>query len=207
MYLDLNENQVLALEFIKKELNEKGYPPTVREIRDAINIKSTSTVHVYLQKLERLGYIKRNPTIPRGIEILKRDEEIKTSHIVNLPLVGKISAGPGILAKENIEEYIPLPASLLKGSDNFVLRVKGESMINAGILNDDYVIVNKKNIASNNQIIVALINNEYATVKRFFIEDTKIRLQPENNFMDPMYFDKHEVSILGIVTGVFRTIN
>ena len=163
-------------------------------------------MHSNLQKLEKLGYIKRNPTIPRGIEILKKDGEIENTTIINLPLVGNISAGLGIFAEENIEEFIPLPSNLVKSDDSFVLKVKGDSMINAGILDSDYVIVDKKNIASNNQIVVALINNEYATVKRFFIEDTKVRLQPENDLMNSMYFDIDEINILGIVTSVFRTI-
>ncbi|SCI08879.1 LexA repressor [uncultured Clostridium sp.] len=204
MYLDLNENEILALDFIKKELNEKGYPPTVREIRDAINIKSTSTVHVYLQRLDKLGYIKRNPTIPRGIEILKQDEEIQTSTMINLPLVGKVSAGMGMFAYENIEEFIPLPRTIVKSDDSFVLKVEGDSMINAGILNGDYVIVDKSNIASNNQIVIALIGDEDVTVKRFFMENGKVKLQPENDLMNPMYFDIDEINILGIVTGVFR---
>lgn len=123
---------------------------------------------------------------------------------MNLPLVGKVSAGMGMFAEENIEEFIPLPSNLVKGNDSFVLKVKGDSMINAGILDGDYVIVDKKNIANNNQIVVALMNNESATIKRFFREDNKIKLQPENDFMNSMYFDIDEINILGIVTGVFR---
>lgn len=205
MFLDLNNKQILMLDFIRNHVMEKGYPPAVREICAALNIKSTSTVHSNLKKLEQLGYIKRDSEIPRGIEVLKKDEE-QSHPIINLPLVGKVSAGTGIFAEENIEEFIPLPSGLVKGDENFILKIDGDSMIHAGILNGDYVIVDKKSIANNNQIVVALINNEYATVKRFFIEDTKIRLQPENDLMSPMYFDKHEIKILGIVTGVFRTI-
>ncbi|WP_195251953.1 transcriptional repressor LexA [Romboutsia sp. 1001713B170207_170306_H8] len=205
MFLDLNNKQILILDFIRNHVMEKGYPPAVREICAALNIKSTSTVHSNLKKLEQLGYIKRDSEIPRGIEVLKKDEE-QSHPIINLPLVGKVSAGTGIFAEENIEEFIPLPSGLVKGDENFILKIDGDSMIHAGILNGDYVIVDKKSIANNNQIVVALINNEYATVKRFFIEDTKIRLQPENDLMSPMYFDKHEIKILGIVTGVFRTI-
>lgn len=206
MYLDLNDKQILVLEFLKSHVNDKGYPPAVRDICSAVNIKSTSTVHSCLKKLEKFGYIKRDEEIPRGIEILNKDEETQTSSIVNLPLVGKVSAGMGMFAEENIEEFIPLPSNLIKGDNNFVLKVDGDSMINAGILNGDYVIVNKKNIANNNQIIVALINNESATIKRFFREDNKIKLQPENDFMSSMYFDLDEINVLGIVTGVFRTI-
>lgn len=204
MYLDLNDKQILVLEFLKNHVNDKGYPPAVRDICSAVNIKSTSTVHSYLKKLEKFGYIKRDEEIPRGIEILNKDEEIQNSTTINLPLVGNVSAGMGMFAEENIEEFIPLPSNLVKGNDSFVLKVKGDSMINAGILDGDYVIVDKKNIANNNQIIVALMNNESATIKRFFREDNKIKLQPENDFMHSMYFDIDEINILGIVTGVFR---
>ena len=204
MYLDLNDKQILVLEFLKNHVKDKGYPPAVRDICSAVNIKSTSTVHSYLKKLEKFGYIKRDEEIPRGIEILNKDEEIQNSTTINLPLVGNVSAGMGMFAEENIEEFIPLPSNLVKGNDSFVLKVKGDSMINAGILDGDYVIVDKKNIANNNQIVVALMNNESATIKRFFREDNKIKLQPENNFMNSMYFDIDEINILGIVTGVFR---
>ena len=193
MYLDLNDKQILVLEFLKNHVNDKGYPPAVRDICSAVNIKSTSTVHSYLKKLEKFGYIKRDEEIPRGIEILNKDEEIQNSTTINLPLVGNVSAGMGMFAEENIEEFIPLPSNLVKGNDSFVLKVKGDSMINAGILDGDYVIVDKKNIANNNQIVVALMNNESATIKRFFREDNKIKLQPENAF-----------NLLGVVTGVFR---
>lgn len=204
MYLDLNDKQILVLEFLKNHVNDKGYPPAVRDICSAVNIKSTSTVHSYLKKLEKFGYIKRDEEIPRGIEILNKDEEIQNSTTINLPLVGNVSAGMGMFAEENIEEFIPLPSNLVKGNDSFVLKVKGDSMINAGILDGDYVIVDKKNIANNNQIVVALMNNESATIKRFFREDNKIKLQPENDFMNSMYFDVNEVNLLGVVTGVFR---
>ena len=212
MYLDLSEKQVLVLEFIKEQLMTKGYPPSVREICTAVNIKSTSTVHGYLNKLEKLGYIRRDPTKPRAIEVLDGSSSYGNvsglnQEIINLPLVGQITAGEPILAQENIEEYIPLPANLLKGSDNFVLRVKGESMINAGVLDNDYIIVDKKNIASNSQIVVALINGETSTVKRFFKEGGFVRLQPENEFMEPIILDSNSVEIIGVVTGVFRTIS
>lgn len=213
MYLDLSDKQILVLEFIKEQLMAKGYPPSVREICTAVNIKSTSTVHGYLNKLETLGYIRRDPTKPRAIEVL--DGNLPTNgnisglnqEIISLPLVGQITAGEPILAQENIEEYIPLPSNLLKGSDNFVLKVKGDSMIDAGILNDDYIIVDKKNTASNSQIVIALINGETSTVKRFFKEGSFVRLQPENEYMEPLILDEHCVEIIGIVTGVFRTIN
>lgn len=211
MYLDLTDKQVLILEFIKSQIIEKGYPPAVREICDAVGLKSTSTVHSHLNKLEKLGYIRKDPTKPRAIEVLDGSNSNSVSginqEILNLPLVGQITAGEPILAEQNIEEYIPLPASIVKGTNNFVLKVKGESMIKAGILDKDYVIVDKKNTASNSQIVVALINGEAATVKRFFKEeDNTIRLQPENDFMSPMILDARNVEIIGVVTGVFRVI-
>lgn len=210
MYLDLNEKQVLVLEFIKEQLAAKGYPPSVREICSAVDIKSTSTVHGYLNKLESKGYIRRDPTKPRAIEVLGLSSDSNVSglnqEIVNIPLVGHITAGQPILAVENIDEYIPLPVNLVKGSDNFILRVKGESMINAGILNDDYIVVDRKNTASNSQIVVALINGESSTVKRFFKEGNLVRLQPENEFMEPLILDERYVDIIGVVTGVFRTL-
>lgn len=211
MYLDLTDKQVLILEFIKSQIIEKGYPPAVREICDAVGLKSTSTVHSHLNKLEKLGYIRKDPTKPRAIEVLDGGNSNSVSginqEILNLPLVGQITAGEPILAEQNIEEYIPLPASIVKGTNNFVLKVKGESMIKAGILDKDYVIVDKKNTASNSQIVVALINGEAATVKRFFKEeDNTIRLQPENDFMSPMVLDARNVEIIGVVTGVFRVI-
>jgi repressor LexA len=211
MYLDLSDKQVLVLEFIKEQLMAKGYPPSVREICTAVNIKSTSTVHGYLNKLEKLGYIRRDPTKPRAIEVLDGNSNPNVSglnqEIINLPLVGQITAGEPILAQENIEEYIPLPSNLIKGSDNFVLKVKGDSMINAGILNNDYIIVDKKNTASNSQIVIALINGETSTVKRFYKENNFVRLQPENDFMEPIILEANSVEIIGVVTGVFRTIS
>ncbi len=211
MYLDLSNKQVAILEFIKEQIALKGYPPSVREMCIAVGLKSTSTVHSHMNKLEKLGYIRRDPSKPRAIEVLDSNKhEVANKglnhEIINLPLVGQITAGSPILAKQNIEEYIPLPANLIKGSDNFVLKVKGDSMINAGILNGDYVIVDKKNVAFNSQIVVALIHKEYATVKRFFREDDFIRLQPENEFMDPIILGTKDVELVGVVTGVFRVI-
>lgn len=211
MYLDLSNKQVAILEFIKEQIALKGYPPSVREMCIAVGLKSTSTVHSHMNKLEKLGYIRRDPTKPRAIEVLDSNKHEVANRglnqeIINLPLVGQITAGSPILAKQNIEEYIPLPANLIKGSDNFVLKVKGDSMINAGILNGDYVIVDKKNVAFNSQIVVALIHKEYATVKRFFREDDFIRLQPENEFMDPIILAVKDVELVGVVTGVFRVI-
>ena len=209
MYLDLTEKQAMIFEYIKEQQLLKGYPPSVREICSAVGLKSTSTVHAHLNKLEKLGYIRRDPTKPRAIEILSNNEEDLpgiNQEIIPLPIVGQITAGEPILAEQNIDEYLPLPANLVKGKENFILRVKGESMIGAGILDKDYVIVDKNSHASNSQIVVALINGEYATVKRFFKEDRLVRLQPENEFMDSIVLDERNIEILGIVTGVFRTL-
>ena len=211
MYSNLTDKQIAILEFIKSEISKKGYPPAVREICDAVNLRSTSTVHSHLNKLEKLGYIRKDPTKPRAIEVLdkaKDEDDVMGLHqeMINLPLIGQITAGEPIFAEQNIEEYIPLPASLVSGKDNFVLRVKGDSMVNAGILNGDYVVVDKKNTAANGQMVAALVENEKATVKTFYKEDGKIRLQPENDFMEPFIFEDAQVQIIGIVTGVFRVL-
>lgn len=210
MYLDLSNKQVMILEFIKDQLLLKGYPPSVREICVAVDLKSTSTVHSHLNKLEKLGYIRRDPTKPRAIEVLGSEKAEQPSginqEIVSLPLVGQITAGEPILAEQNVEEFIPFPINYIKGNHNFILKVKGDSMVNAGILDGDYVIVDKKSTAANSQIVVALVKQESATVKRFFREDKLIRLQPENDFLDPIILRPCEVDIIGIVTGVFRVI-
>lgn len=207
MYSNLNKKQILILEFVKNHINTKGYPPTIREIGQKINIKSTSSVYSHLNKLEELGYIKRDSDIPRGIEVLeKTNDKSHFNKIINLPLVGNISAGLGMFAKENIEDYIPLPKELVKDTDSFVLKVHGDSMKNAGILNDDYIIVKKSNTANNNQIVVALMNNESATVKRFLKENNLVILKAENQNYDPIFLSEEQVHILGIVTGIFRNI-
>ena len=159
----LTNKQLMILEFIKEQLLSKGYPPSVREICQAVGLKSTSTVHSHLNKLEKLGYIRRDPTKPRAIEILDGGNVFVNNNntmqeMINLPLVGQVTAGEPILAQQNIQEYIPLPAQLIKGNDTFLLKVKGERMINAGILNNDYVVVDKGSTASNSQIVVALVN-------------------------------------------------
>ncbi|EQK41683.1 MULTISPECIES: transcriptional repressor LexA [Paraclostridium] len=210
MYLDLTNKQILILEFIKDQLTQKGYPPSVREICAAVDLRSTSTVHSHLNKLEKLGYIRRDATKPRAIEVLdsNKGEGVNglNQEVLHLPVIGQITAGEPIFAEQNIEEYIPLPANFIVGKDNFILKVKGESMINAGILDGDYVIVDKANTAYNSQIVVALVREDSATVKRFFKEENHIRLQPENEFMEPIILDPSEVSILGHVRGVFRVI-
>lgn len=206
MYSDLTNKQKLILEYIKEQQSEKGYPPSVREMCNYVGLKSTATVHSHLKTLEELGYIRRDPTKPRAIEVLLDTIDGINQEIISIPVIGQITAGEPILAQQNIEEYIPLPASLVKGNDNFILKVKGESMINAGILNKDYVIVDRSSYADNSQIVVALINGEHATVKRFFKEDNMVRLQPENEFMDPLILSEKSVEIIGVVKGVFRTL-
>ena len=207
---ELSNTQLMILEFIKEQLLAKGYPPSVREICQAVGLKSTSTVHSHLNKLEKLGYIRRDPTKPRAIEILDggnvfaNNNNTVMQEMINLPLVGQVTAGEPILAQQNIQEYIPLPAQLIKGTDTFLLKVKGESMINAGILDNDYVVVDKGATASNSQIVVALVNKESATVKRFFKEGNNVRLQPENDFMEPIILNERDIEIVGTVTGVFR---
>ena len=200
----LNTRQKQILDCIKENLRTKGYPPSIREIGEAVNLSSTSSVHLYLAKLESLGHIKRDPTKPRAIEVLD-EAPWRNKKIIPVPHVGLVTAGQPILAVENIEEIYPLPAELIGSEDNiFMLSVKGDSMINAGILDGDYLLVRQQNNASNGEIVVALIDNEEATVKRYFIEPGRIRLQPENDSMDPIY--AKNVTIAGKVIGLFRSM-
>lgn len=201
----LSSRQIQILAYIKDMLRAKGYPPSVREIGTAVGLRSSSTVHSHLTKLEEAGLLRRDPTKPRAIEVLDNSTPWQQEHFVPVPLVGHVTAGQPILAIENIEETFPLPTSLIgKEEDVFMLTVQGDSMINAGILNGDYVLVRKQKNANNNDIVVALINKEEATVKRFFKETDRIRLQPENDSMSPIY--SRNVSILGKVIGVFRLL-
>jgi repressor LexA len=205
MYEDLSQKQNEILEYIISEVNKKGYPPSVREICQAVGLKSTSTVHGHLAKLEKKGYIRRDPSLPRAIEIMGRfsgDVPSNAKEMVDIPVVGRVTAGAPILAFENIEDSFPLPVDFVGKNECFILSIKGNSMIEAGILDGDYVIVEKKNTASNGDIVVALIDDEEATVKRFFKEKNHIRLQPENSAMDPIIVD--DVRILGKVSGVIR---
>lgn len=196
----LTDKQQEILEFIKSELATKGYPPSVREICNAVSLKSTSTVHGHLERLEKKGHIRRDPTKPRAIEIL--DESANQMEIVNVPIIGSVAAGQPILAIEDIEERFPLPMDFFPSNKNmFMLQVKGESMISCGILDGDYIIVEQSSTAQNGEIIVALIEDS-ATVKRFYKENGHIRLQPENPDMEPIIVD--DCKILGKAIGVFR---
>ncbi|WP_425801821.1 transcriptional repressor LexA [Desulfitobacterium sp. Sab5] len=204
MYLDLSQRQNEILSFIKQEIRRKGYPPSVREIGDAVGLMSSSTVHGHLQTLEDKGYIRRDATKPRAIEVLESSSDLPEKKVVQVPIVGRVTAGLPILAQENIEDTFPLPAEMVNSDNVFFLKVRGESMINAGILNGDFILVRQQNTAINGDIVVALIGEE-ATVKRFFKEKTLIRLQPENPMMEPIY--SQDVMVLGKVTGVFRFLH
>ncbi len=193
------DNQSKILEYIKQEIQDKGYPPSVREICQAVGLKSTSTVHGHLTRLEKKGLIRRDATKPRALEVLE-DPLAKGRDI---PIVGKVTAGIPILAQENIEEYMVMPQDFLPGEEVFALRVEGESMIEAGILDGDLLIVRSQPTAENGEIVVATIDDE-ATVKRIFYEKDTVRLQPENPFMEPIY--SKDVQVVGKAIGLFRTI-
>ena len=204
----LSKRQEAILDFIKDQVTEKGYPPSVREIAQAVGLASSSTVHGHLSRLEQKGFIRRDPTKPRAIAILNSNEEfdsIPRVEALYAPVIGKVTAGEPITAIENIEEYVPVPAHLATSEDDlFVLNVQGESMIEAGILDGDRVIVRKQQTAQNGEIVVAMTEDEEATVKRFFKEKDYIRLQPENATMQPIIV--RNVAILGKVIGLFREI-
>ena len=189
------------LEYIKKTILKKGYPPAVREICEAVRLKSTSSVHSHLEQLEKNGYIRRDPTKPRTIEIIDDTFNLARREVVNVPLLGTVAAGAPILAQENIENYFPIPVEMLPNKEIFMLKVKGDSMIDAGIYNGDRVIVAKADTARNGEIVVALVDDS-ATVKTFYKEKGRFRLQPQNASMDPIILD--EVQILGKVIGLFR---
>ena len=197
----ISAKQKEILEYIKSEILSKGYPPAVREICEAVDLKSTSSVHSHLETLEKNGYIRRDPTKPRAIEILDDDFNLTRREVVNVPIVGHVAAGEPILATENIENYFPIPVEYMPNEETFMLKVKGESMINAGIFNGDNVLVKKQPNAENGDIVVALVDDS-ATVQTFYKEDGYYRLQPENDTMDPIIVK--EGSILGKVFGVFR---
>ena len=197
----ISKKQEEILEYIKSELLLKGYPPAVREICEAVHLKSTSSVHSHLETLEKNGYIRRDPTKPRAIEIMDDTFNLTRREVVNVPVIGRVAAGAPILAEENIENYFPIPMEFMPNEKTFLLSVKGESMINAGILDGDYVLIKQQSNAENGDMVVALVEDG-ATVKRFFKEEGVYRLQPENDFMDPIIVES--VEILGKVIGVFR---
>lgn len=203
MYEDLTQKQIEILLYIKSEIQRQGYPPAVRDICKGVNLKSTSTVHSHLEKLEAKGYIRKDPTKPRAIEILDKNDDFSLvpKKTLDVPILGRVTAGTPILAVENIEDTYPVPLELVEGYDVFMLKIQGESMIDAGILDGDLVLVKEQKNASNGDIVVALLEDE-ATVKRFFKEKDRIRLQPENQFMEPIYTTN--ISILGKVIGLFR---
>ena len=200
-YGKITAKQQEILDYIKNEILKKGYPPTVREICETVHLKSTSSVHSHLESLEKNGYIRRDPTKPRAIEICDDSFQMVRTEMVSIPVVGNVAAGQPILAEENIEEYFPVPADVVPKGESFILKVRGDSMVNAGILNGDRVFVNMCNTAENGEIVVALLDDT-ATVKRFYKENGHVRLQPENDFMEPIIVDNCQ--ILGKVYGIFR---
>ncbi len=200
-YGKISAKQQEILEYIKETILKKGYPPAVREICEAVSLKSTSSVHSHLETLEENGYIRRDPTKPRAIEILDDHFNLTRREVANIPLIGSVAAGQPILAQENIENYFPVPVDLIPNQETFILKVKGESMINAGILDGDHIIVAQQETADNGDIVVALLDDS-ATVKRFYRENSQIRLQPENDTMEPIYAT--DVQILGKVVGLLR---
>ncbi|MDR1067616.1 MAG: transcriptional repressor LexA [Clostridiales Family XIII bacterium] len=209
----LKPREQQILDFMKKELRRKGYPPTVREICAALDIKSTSTVHKDIENLERKGHLKKDPSKPRALMLTEKKTSKKKdgiddlrADVVDVPLVGRISAGQPILAEENVDENMPVPAAYVQGT-NFMLKVHGDSMIEAGILDGDLVLVRQQNTAANGDMVVAMIDGfeSEATVKTFYREKDHIRLQPENSALSPIIVN--DVSILGLVKGVFRYLN
>ncbi|HZK57556.1 MAG TPA: transcriptional repressor LexA [Clostridia bacterium] len=205
MYEDLNQKQLDVLNYIKTEITKRGYPPSMREICKGVGFKSTSTAHGYLSKLEEKGYIRRDATKPRAIEVLNDDPGHLSynKEIVNIPVIGRVTAGTPVLAVENVEDIFPFAVDFVNNSNVFILTVKGDSMIDAGILDNDYVIISQQPTATNGDIVVALIEDE-VTIKRFYRESDHIRLQPENKLMEPIILK--DVTILGKVIGVYRKI-
>lgn len=203
----VSKRQQAILEFIKNEVKTKGYPPSVREIGEAVGLASSSTVHGHLERLEGKGLIRRDPTKPRAIEILEVDENpVPKQGVVHVPLIGKVTAGQPISAIEDIQEYFPLPDTYGASEDQlFMLEIMGESMIEAGILDGDYVVVKKQATANNGEIVVAMTDEDEATVKRFYKEKNYFRLQPENSSMEPIIV--HNVTILGKVVGLYRQLH
>ncbi len=200
-YGKISEKQREILEYIKSEILNKGYPPAVRDICEAVHLKSTSSVHAHLETLEKNGYIRRDPTKPRAIEIIDDNFNLVRREVVNVPLLGRVAAGEPLLAVENVETYFPVPSEFMPNQNCFMLEVKGESMVNAGIFDGDNILVMQQSDAQNGDMVVALVDDS-ATVKTFYKENGYYRLQPENDTMDPIIVD--HVEILGKVFGVFR---
>jgi repressor LexA len=206
----VTDRQRAILDYVREYIEQHGYPPTVREIGEAVGLRSPSTVHAHLAQLERAGLLRRDPTKPRALELAdrRREEPALEPEIRRLPLVGQIAAGGPLLAEENIEDYVAVPEPLSTGGEEFLLRVKGDSMIDAGILDGDIVVVERRQDARNGEIVVALAGDDEsadeASVKRFFRENGRIRLQPENDALEPIYAPY--VQILGKVVGVFRKV-
>lgn len=204
-YGRISKKQQEILDYIKNEILNRGFPPAVREICEAVNLKSTSSVHSHLEALEKNGYIRRDATKPRAIEIIDENFNLVRREVVNVPLIGTVAAGQPLLAVENIENYFPVPAEFMPNEQTFMLRVKGESMVNAGIFDGDQVLVKQQSTASDGDIVVALVEDS-ATVKTFYKEKGYYRLQPENDSMDPIIV-RENLQILGKVFGVFRIYN
>ena len=203
-YGKITPKQQEILEFIKESILNRGYPPAVREICEAVHLKSTSSVHSHLETMEKNGYIRRDPTKPRAIEIIDDNFNLTRRELANVPIVGTVTAGEPILAVENIEGYFPISPEFLKNRQTFMLKVKGESMVNAGIYSGDYILVEETPVASDGEIIVALVEDS-VTVKRFYKEEDHFRLQPENDSMDPILVPMGtSFSIVGKVIGLFR---
>lgn len=204
----LSSRQQAIIDFIRKEVRDKGYPPSVREIGEAVGLASSSTVHGHLARLEKKGLIRRDPTKPRAIELLSDEDRFQDNfeeHVVRVPVIGKVTAGEPITAIEDVEEYFPLPEHIVTSDKVYMLRVSGNSMIEAGILDGDYVIVRQQSVANNGDIVVAMTEDDEATVKRFFKEKNHFRLQPENSAMEPIILES--VTILGKVIGVYRLLH
>lgn len=198
---NITEKQSEILEYIKAQILERGFPPAVREICEAVHLKSTSSVHSHLETLEKNGYIRRDPTKPRAIEILDESFNLTRREMTQVPIIGRVAAGEPLLAEQNIEDYFPIPVERLPNNQTFLLCVRGDSMVNVGILDGDYILVEQRPTAENGEIVVALVEDG-ATVKRFFKEDGHYRLQPENDSMDPIIVD--EVTVLGKMIGLLR---
>ena len=201
-YGKITSKQEEILEYIKSEILNRGFPPAVRDICEAVHLKSTSSVHSHLETLKKNGYIRRDPSKPRAIEILDDNFNLLRREMVQVPVVGRVAAGQPILAVENIESYFPVPAEFMPNAQTFMLTVKGDSMINAGIFENDRILVKCQNTAENGDMVVALVDGDSATVKTYYRENGYYRLQPENDTMEPIIVDS--LDILGKVIGVFR---